>query len=298
MRLSISLALLALTAPVAALGDDLFSEIAVESVFGSADKAQTTGSTAKTGDTAPAARVTGAGQLGELLRESGFEPERVDSKTVTVTVAHGQWTIPTTLHAAVDRSQVDITLGLATPEKGAKWDSKKLLRLLADPDEGGAHFAFDSTKGQIQVRQTLSARGLNGSDLGRLLTELAEFAVSRETAWYEEASTESSKSSTPTTEGVGKTAGPAPLVGSYVASLAEGEAFAIKLTAGDTFQLAHVKSGKTTTSQGKVERTGDQLRLVGDGGVTISGTVSGATAEGFDLILTGGKKLTFKKAPK
>ncbi len=289
MRYSLPMALLALCLPVAASGDELFSEVAVESVFGASSKSA---GSASTGASIPGAgvRVTGAGQLGELLRELGFEPERVDGRTVTIQLAHGQWTVPTTLHAAVDRSQVDVTMGLATPEKGVKWNANKLLRLLADPEAGGAHFAFDSSKGQMQVRQTMSAREVTSANLGRLLTEMAEFAVSRETAWFDKPS-ESDKSKPATTAA----AAPTSIIGSWVASLGQGEAFAIKLTADGKFQLAHVKSGKPTTSNGKVERTGDQLKLLGDGSVTISGTLSNITAEGFDLTLTSGKKLAFKK---
>lgn len=285
------LALLALCLTNAARGDELFSEVAVESVFGASSKS--TGTATTSSSSAAGVRVTGAGQLGELLRELGFEPERVDGRTVTIQVAHGQWTIPTTLQAAIDRGQVDITMGLATPEKGAKWDATKLLKLLADPEAGGAHFAFDSEKGQIQVRQSLSAREVTSSVLETLLKEMAEFAVSRESAWYEEPK-ESEKAKPATTTA----AAPSSIVGSWVASLGEGEAFAIKLTADGKFQLAHVKAGKTSTSSGKAERTGDQLRLVGDGNVTISGTLSGITAEGFELTLTSGKKLSFKKPTK
>ena len=290
MRYFIPLALSVLCLPVASSGDELFSEVAVESVFGGSTKS-TSGATGSSASIpAGGVRVTGAGQLGELLRELGFEPERVDGRTVTIQLAHGQWTIPTTLHAAVDRSQVDVTMGLATPPKGTKWDGNKLLRLLADPEDGGAHFAFDSSKGQMQVRQTMSAREVSSDNLGRLLTEMAEFAVSRETAWFDKPS-DSDKSKPATTDA----AAPTSVIGSWVASLGQGEAFAIKLTPDGKFQLAHVKAGKTTTSSGKAERTGDQLKLQGDGSVTISGTLANITAEGFDLTLPSGKKLVFKK---
>jgi len=283
MRLTIPLALLALALPYPAVGEDLFSEIAVESVF-SGDEAQSTGATAENGKTTP--RITGAGQLGAVLRDAGYEPERLDAKRVKVTVAHGQWTIPTTLRAAVDRGQIDITMGLATPDKDAKWSADKLLDLLEPaPDAGGAHFAYQKSERQVQLRQTISARNLGGAQLGRLLTEMAELAASREGSWYQAEAKE-------------QAAAPSPLTGAYVASLAAGEAFALNLTADGKFALAHVKSGKTTTSKGTVERTGPTLKLVGEGGVTITGTVSGQTDQGFDLTLPGGKKLVFKESVK
>ncbi len=280
MRALPTLALIAIALNVSpALADDLFSEFAVESVFATQTSAKTTVSAPTT------ARITGAGQLGELLRAADITPERLDGKSVKVAVSHGQWTVPTTLRAAVGRGQIDLTMGLGTPAKASEIASDKLIRLLtADPDAGGAHFALDAKSGQIQLRQSISARDLTSDRLSRLLTEMAELAASRESAWYEEAT-----KATPTAQA-------APLTGSWIASLGSGEAFAIKLTADGRFKLAHVKSGRTTTSDGKAERKGDRLSLVGSTGVTIAGSLSAQTAQGFELTLTGGRKLTFKKA--
>lgn len=294
MRVVAPLACMALTLSIAARGDDLFSEVAVESVFGVATKASDSGSFGLPSAPAPTGRVTGAGQLGELLREAGLEPERVDSKTVSLQVRHGDWKIPTVLSAAVDRAQIDVTMALSTPEKG-KWDATKLLRLIADPERGGTHFAFDSSKGQVQLRLSLPARGLTASELGRVLPEMAELAVSREDAWR------AVPASTGTGAGSAAAAADAKLpglIGAWVASLGGGEAFAVKLTDDGRFRLAHVKGGKASTSTGTASRTGDQLRLAGDTGVTITGAVSGASAAGFDLTLAGGKKLVFRKSGK
>lgn len=300
MRSLTLLTLLSLAVPTASFGEDLFSEIAVESVFGGAEAGASDGTATSLISGTSKARVTGAGQLGELLRSGGFKPERVDGKTVKTSVAHGRWTLPTTLFAAVERGQIDIRMGLATLKKGAKGDPNKLLRLLAASDDGGVHFAFDKSAEQIQVRQTLSARGLSSVQLKRTLTELAEFAVASESAWYAGADNGPSTTAATTATPGATSAVPTPkaLVGSWIATLGAGEAFAIKLTPDDKFTLAHVKAGKTTTSAGKAELTGDQLRLAGDSGVTIAGVVSNATADGFGLTLTGGKKLAFKRPTK
>ena len=287
MRITIHLALLALMLPAVGSADDLFSEVAVESVFAGSSQASPT--SASTPSAAPkSTRITSAGQLGSLLRDAGLEPKRVDGKSVDVVIAHGEWTIPTRVRAAVDRGQIDVTMGLVTPKKGSKWTAERLLELLSlAPEAGGAHFAYDRSKGQLQFRQTLSARDLTAQQLSRSLKEMAELAVSREDAWYKEAETSKQP----------PTAAPQPLAGAYVAKLGSGEAFALNLTADGKFALAHVKNGRTTTSKGKAERTGDQLRLVG-GSVTIAGTVSNAGERGFDYTLAGGKKLVFKKSVK
>lgn len=290
MRLATHRSLLAVSltvfvVPGVARGEDLFSEIAVESVFGATKNAEPSGSTAISATAAATeGRVTGAGQLSELLRNAGLEPKRLNGKTVEITISYGQWTIPTTLFAAVDRSQIDITMNLAGLSKTTQGDAVKLLQLLSASQNNGVYFAFETDSQKIQVRQTLSARGPSGAKLRRLLTEMAEFAVSREAAWYDSATSDT------------KVAVAIPLTGSWIATAGDGEAFAIKLTAEGQFNLAHVKGGQTTTSKGSVNRTNDQLQLIGDGGITITGTLSNTTPTSFELTLAGGKNLTFKKA--
>lgn len=290
MRLLTPLALLALAIsipPAAHAEEDLFSEVAVEAVFSGSPKAKA--AAPASAGSASTSRVTGAGQLGKLLRSAGLETERVDGKAVSLSVSHGEWTIPTTVRAAVERGQIDIVMSLATPKKGAKWSADQLLNLLeVESDTAGAYFAYDRSQGQVQIRQTLSARDVTGTRLSALLTEMAEFAVSREDSWFKN----------DTKSGTGTAAAPTPLVGTYVANLAAGEAFALSLTKEGTFALAHVKAGKTNTSKGKLERTADQMKLVGEKGTAIAGTVSNLTTKGFDWVLTGGRKLTFKKSGK
>lgn len=289
MRLTNYLNLLAMGLLISAMsdiarGEDLFSEIAVESVFGATKNNEPAGSTATSAAATTEGRVTGAGQLSELLRNAGLEPRRLNGKTVEITISYGQWTIPTTLFAAVDRSQIDITMNLASLSKATQGDAGKLLQLLSASQNNGVYFAFEPGTQKIQVRQTLSARGPSGAKLSRLLTEMAEFAVAREAAWYESTSSDTT------------VAAAVPLTGSWIATAGDDEAFAIKLTAEGQFNLAHVKGGQTTTSKGSAKRTSDQLQLVGDGGVTITGSVSNTTPTSFELTLTSGKKLAFKKA--
>ncbi len=292
MRRLAPLALVALTcllAPKTGAADDLFSEFAVESVFATSVSSSSTTNQEKN---ASSPRVTGAGQLGSLLRTAGYKPERIDGKAVRVTVAHGEWTIPTTLRADIGRGQIELTMGLATPKKAADLGGEKLLKLLSgSPDGGGSYFAYDSDLGQIQLRKAVSARGISSGGLNRLLTEMAEIAASRESSWYEIPKQEASSTPSPT-----KAAGAPSLTGSWVATLASGEAFAIRLTQGGRFSLAHVKSGRTTTSTGQVQRAGSRLSLIGSSGVTIQGVLSNQTGQGFNLTLTGGRKLAFKRA--
>lgn len=284
--LPLTLAALAFAAQAAPAADDLFSEVTIESVFG-AGKAKASAKT--TTSEAPTTRITGAGQLGELLRDAGMKPERLDAKAIRVTVEHGVWTIPTTLRAAVERSQVEITMGLATPGKQSKLQAKQLLGLLSAPSGGGAYFAFDSQLGQIQLKQTLSARSITSDRLRRTLTEMAELAASREADWYEEPETSEKK--------VATTPKPAGLPGgTWIANLGPNEAFALRIAADGRFSLAHVRAGRTTKSTGRATRTGAQLRLAGGDGKALTGTISGESAAGFELTLTGGRKLEFKKA--
>ncbi|CAN0376250.1 unnamed protein product, partial [Ectocarpus sp. 4 AP-2014] len=109
MRILTPLALVALTissTPAAHAEEDLFSEVAVEAVFSGSPKAKTAGSGSASAGSTATSRVTGAGQLGKLLRSAGLETERVDGKAVSLAVSHGEWSIPTTVRAAVERGQI------------------------------------------------------------------------------------------------------------------------------------------------------------------------------------------------
>jgi hypothetical protein len=288
------LAALALTLGLAAPGavlasNDLFSEVAVEAVFAEATPA----ATAATNTGAPAAlaadrRVTGAAVLTDLLESNGLDAKRIDGKTASASFAYAGWTFPTTLRVDVDREEVAAAMSLATLPEANKWQSEKLVDLLSTGvDAAGAHFTYQASDRQLLVRRTIGARGVSGDSLGRVLREMAELAIAHQASW----------ASTSKTTGGAAAVPPATLVGSWIATLGQGEAFALRVATDSKFGLAHVRSGKTTTSTGKVERSGDQLTLVGSTGSRLSGTVAGATDAGFDLTLATGRKLSFKKSP-
>ena len=281
MRLfTLSVVLLALglgTSFTQAEENDLFSDVAIESVFDSKAADDTT--TAKASDER-SLRITGADQLVNLLKKA----KRVDSKTASTQVTYAGWSFPVTLQIKVDRDQIEIALALATASKDAKWKAERLLSLLtAVENQPGVYFSYDKTSQQLQLRQVISNRGVTASRLEKTLQAMAQVAAGRKKSWSIEASDSSGKNAQP------------PLVGSWIAKLGEKEAFALRLTTDGKFSLALVKAGKTSTSTGKVERSGDQMSLVGTDGTTIRGTVSGRTADGFELQLASGKKLTFKK---
>lgn len=285
MRISTPLALVALTltSTLATASDDLFSEVAVESVFASSQPAKPAETQAAS--TASPSRITGAGQLGELLRSLGYEPERLGEKAVKVSVSHGVWTIPTTLRAAVDRSQVDITMGLASPGKDSELTASKLLKLLS-ADNGAAFFTYDRSIGQIQLRQTVSARSLGADRLSLLLKEMAELAASREASWYEEPKPETKQQSV--------SADSLP-VGTWLAKPTQGEAFALNLSADGGFSLVHVKGNRSMQSKGKATRNGGALTLAGSDGTRLQTSISGVSDRGFTLTV-GDRRLSFAKA--
>lgn len=264
--------------------DDLFSDVAIESVFGSPTASDTV--TAKASDER-SLRITGADQLIGLLKTA----KRVDAKTASTKVTYAGWAFPVTLQIKVDRDQIEIALALATASKEAKWNAERLLSLLtAVEDQPGVYFSYDKASRQLQLRKTISNRGVTASRLTQTLQEMAQVAAGRKGSWL--IGTDNTKGGGG--EGGAVNAQPS-LAGSWIATLGQKEAFALNLTADGKFSLALVKAGKTSTSTGKVERSGDQISLVGTEGTTISGTISNQTAKGFELQLAGGKKLTFKK---
>ena len=90
---------LSLGAPSAhAEEDDLFSDVAIESVFDS--KAAGDSTTAEASDET-SLRITGADQLVNLLKTA----KRVDSKTASTKVSYAGWSFPVSMRVVVDRDQ-------------------------------------------------------------------------------------------------------------------------------------------------------------------------------------------------
>lgn len=292
MRAPISPLLFAtiLAPAVTANGDQLFSEVAIESVFSGQGAALP--DSVRPERASGAGRVTGAAPLIKLLDQAGFEAKRVDAMVATTKVEYAGALLPAVLRVAVDRDQMDVVMPLAKLGEQEKLDSRQLLDLLAGDRAGdGMYFSYERSKRWIDLRQTISNRGITPGRLKQVLLKMARVAERRRAAWSDAAELEGTTSTAGRQSDSSATA--QPPVGAWVASLNASEAFAMRITDKGAFQLAHVKGGTTSTSTGVARRSGDQLTLIGADGARIIGTISAESSAGFRLTL-GARSLNFK----
>lgn len=316
MTLAVLAAGLTLNSSVQAKDDDLFSEVAMEFVYASGN--ETEEADEKELDTVLPKRVTGSSTLVEMLTAAGFAASKGEGG-VLVKLQHAGWKLQASMKTDVEQDRLTIAMPLAKIADESKVDQSKLLRLLTLGNrEGDVFFAYDRASGMIELRRVMANRSLTSQRLQQELTEMATVAEAYEDAWSALGNT------TKTTQKPAQNAEPKPaprptpkprpqsvqksqsspktqsapklsLVGTWSATLGAGEAFAIQINQNSTFQLVHVKSGKSVASTGKASRSGNQLTLKGDDGTNIIGTVTQTTANAFQLSL-GSAKLNFKKA--
>ncbi|NND96074.1 MAG: hypothetical protein HKN47_01955 [Pirellulaceae bacterium] len=300
--------------------DDLFSEIAMESVF-----QKTVISTEKSVDDGNSelvpTRITGTASLIKTLQAAGFQPKKAGQQ-VSFEMRHASWNFPYYLSVSVETDELIIELPVVQVADPSQLDASKLLSLLSAGDSR-EHllFAYNAKLGNIRIRHTASNRSVTPSKMKTIVQEMALFAETHSDAWSTivvkgaetpksgktpsktlasvqstSANKASAALSNPTKPATKKT-----LVGTWSASVGNGEAFAIQIGSDRRFQLVHVKAGKSQTSVGTASVAGGQLTLQGDEKVTIVGPYRQSTNDAFDLDIknASGKvalTLKFKRA--
>jgi hypothetical protein len=304
--------------------DDLFSDIAMESVF-RAEKDATSSAPLTAEVVDDGQRVTGAGSLSRVLETAGLQPKKIDSTVVSVTLRQAGWTLPVLMSVAVDQDRLDIVMLLTEIGEENDWDTTRLTRLFAaNAEESTLFFALSNSRKRIELRRSMSNRMITPKGLKDELLKMAMVAETYEDTWSNvvkraesESSNEpdsslpsqtdavvknieetSSDDQTPTQPTVSSASSGLTLVGRWSASLASGEAFAIQIVKDGKFQLVVAKSGKTTISKGTASRSGNQLTLAETNGTKIVGTVQQSTADAFSLAIGGNASATlnFKRA--
>jgi hypothetical protein len=302
VRCSILLAVVVSVARVTVLTADdggLFSEVAMESVFEkpvAASKA-----VASPSSTGHIGRITGASSLNQALRAAGFDSQEKDGRA-SFDLDHAGWSFPVSIGVLVDQDRIDCELSLTKIGDDTSLTTETLLALLTAGDTRGASFAYDRKGKRILLRATLSNRSITASELKADLIRLATVAQKHSDIWStlkgQPASNSKSASNSKPAEAPPKQFS---LVGRWSASLSSNEAFAIQIASDATFQLVHLKSGKSTISKGKATRSGDQLKLVGNDKVTLNCSVTQTAGDAFQLAINDAKgkttaTLSFKKA--
>ncbi|TWU26421.1 hypothetical protein Pla52o_02740 [Novipirellula galeiformis] len=280
--------------------DNLFSEVAMESVF--EKQVATVKDVATITDGETTQRIVGVSSLIQVLKAAGFEP-REEQGSATFKLNHAQWIFPVSMTVFVDEDRIACEMSLVKMEDDASFDKETLLKLLvSNTATQGGYFAFDQENKRIQLRVSLSNRAVTARQLKADLTQLAILAERKSDIW----SKSNSKPSTSVapaipTHGASSAKPRLSLAGTWSASLNSGEAFALRLNSEGTFQLVHMKSGKSTSSKGKVTRVDDKLTLIGDDKITLNCTVNQTVADKFQLAVNDAKgnvaiKLDFTNA--
>jgi hypothetical protein len=88
------------------------------------------------------------------------------------------------------------------------------------------------------------------------------------------------------------------LVGKWSASRSATESFTLQLKTDGSFELVHVRAGRSTRSAGRFEFSGRQLTLTGSDKVKIVGEVGNVAAKSFEFTPNNAAaaKLAFQKA--
>ncbi|EMI22435.1 signal peptide protein [Rhodopirellula maiorica SM1] len=239
------------------------------------------------------------------MKTAGFEPSE-DNGSVNFKMNHAQWIFPVSMTVFVDEDRIACEMSLVKMEEDASIDKETLLKLLvSNTATQGGYFAFDQENKRIQLRVSLSNRAVTPRQLKANLIQLASLAERKSDIWSKTSGTPKSEATATApakSTNAPNSANPRfSLAGTWSASLTSGEAFALRLNSEGTFQLVHMKSGKATTSKGKVTRAGNKLTLTGDDKITLNCTVNQTVADKFQLAVNDAKgnvaiKLDFTKA--
>jgi len=283
--------------------DSLFSEVAMESVF--EKQVATVKDVATISDGETMQRIVGVSSLIQVLKAAGFEPSE-EQGSATFKLNHAQWIFPVSMTVFVDEDRIACEMSLVKMEDDASFDKETLLKLLvSNTATQGGYFAFDQQNKRIQLRVSLSNRAVTARQLKADLTQLAILAERKSEIWSQNnapAKTElTATTATKPTDSTNSAKNHFSLAGTWSASLTSGEAFALRLNSEGTFQLVHMKSGKATSSKGKVTRADNKLTLIGDDKITLNCTVNQTVADKFQLAVNDAKgnvaiKLDFTKA--
>ena len=292
------------TTDLYAQDENLFSEVAMESVFEEIDDNKESTAT-RNYRTAPEnqsfTRITGASMLQEVVKATGYTPT-VDDGIVTFEMKHDGWIFPVTMSVVLEEDRITCDFSLASIEDKSTVSRDKLLDLLTSGDPKlNAFFGYSDVDQQIQLRAALSNRSVTARQLKTDLSRLADLAVGKSDVWSAIASEEATKTSTTTlpennsqpttptdrsnnttTQSQVTNSTKASIIGTWSATISESEAFALKINVDKTFQLVHVKGGKSTVSKGTASSLGTKLTLAGDD-TTLNCTISNMTKDKFTL---------------
>lgn len=265
--------------------DDLFSDVLIDSVYQSTETGTTTSPSTQFQTTR---RINDANRLAGLLTDIGMTSNILSTSQVTTLVTRDEWSIPCLL--MLDDNKLTTAMKLTNISDTTKITEKQLLAMMqASLNSGSGMLVVNQSVQQIQLRSNLRLQGLNSSILKAKLSEMTDLAMATTSLWDLGEKTSDADSQSVSLLSM-KT-----LTGTWIATPADDEAFALNLTESGTFRLVFVQGKKNLKSSGKFTFTGDQLKLTGDDETTISGTVI-AEKDGFTLKISESKTFSFSRS--
>lgn len=298
-----------MAADAASGADELFSKVAIDSVYGSDDAASADASSPSV--TRRGRAISNMLELSELLTSAGFEPKSVEGGILTIKVERKPWELPVLVMMNSDESQVRMVMMLSVVKDIQSVKAERMIGLLsANREIENAFFAVSEKRGRVELHRWIDNAAITDSRLRNELNGLAEIAANTEKQWDFSRSESDDKVSAQTkpaaaagpaentsTEPAKSVAASDSLVGKWAAARSDKEAFAMQLNADNTFALVTVLNGKTTKSTGKFELAGQTLKLIGNDGTRLTGTVTVTSASEFRFQFENSStSLTFKKS--
>ena len=272
----------------AAWAEDLFSEIAIGSVFANSSPRQNE-SVSKSGT---GRRLSGPTSLRTTLSEAGFRPQGLENDEVLVVVEApntkgGVLNVTVAVNPA--KAQIVISAPLVTIVE-AKATLQGLLRLMdSSRANGGIYFtAADQT---VIVRRTLDNDDVTAGWLKSRIQELVDYANAHAASWQAlgeskpNLAQEKREDEPLAQQGFSMT-------GQWSAEGTNGESYGFQFE-GNRFKLAIVANGQVHRSEGTWSLQGDRLILAGK--VTnLSGVIATPSPDRLVLEFNNQKPLSFK----
>jgi uncharacterized protein (TIGR03066 family) len=291
-------------------GDDLFSDLQIESVYGSSGSAADidpaeAAPAIRTGTPDSPVEIAGPASLAEALRNGGFDPQEANSQYLTVVLGAGEAKKTAFATVSEDRQRVQLVLPLSTLAKGATLSTDRLTTLMeANRADRAERFAFSAKLGRIELHRSVENRNITGAKLRDAFDAMVAVADDTEALWKSDEAPVSTPA--PATAAAGNPASPAPsanaasasLVGSWTSSRSKTQAFALRLEADGKFALVTVDGTRNAKSSGTYVLSGDKLSLNDAKGGSLAGTIAIQSADKFEFTPTGGSAaaLVFQRA--
>ena len=295
------------TAPLRG-ADDLFSQVAMESVFEKSPASETAPTVARPAENAAISRVTGVSSLMRILKAADLTCQKVGDR-VELELPSSGWVFPLSLRVDLASERILCDLSLAEIDEPSAIDGNSLMKLMSAGDPAkSAFFAYDVAGKRVHLRASLSNRNVTATGIRRDLGRFGQFADRYADLWSKLGKKARSSGSQPSTKKPptpGSKSQPTSrpgfsLIGNWSASLNSSEAFAVRFDQGNRFTLVHLKAGKSTKSVGKAIRSQGELVLQGDDGIKLRCSLKWQSDRAFALAIkdSSGKAsltLNFKK---